>query len=79
MIHNVGSYEKQERLNRGPQFICRMSDVSYDLVAKNVSENVIEIYVDKVDLYQGIDEDRFNCPTQIADPKIAGAIITALD
>ena len=78
-IHNVDSYEKQERLNRGPQFICRMSDVSYDLVAKNVSENVIEIYVDKVDLYQGIDEDRFNTPTQIADQEIAETILRVLD
>ena len=78
-VHNARCDNERNPYHNNEPAIDRRYDYSYDLMAKNVSEDAIIIYIDIASAYIGFDEDHFSTETRIADPEIAKSIMLPID
>ena len=76
-IHmGYGDKEHDPYLN-GERSIDYRYDKTYDLVAKNISDDVIVVYVEGVDLYNQYEQDHVKTSVEMAGPETAKQIMEA--
>lgn len=76
-IHIDFSEEDQKSSNNSEQWTDYRNDITFDLVAKNISDDVVAVYLEEVDLYDEYEQDHIKAATQMADSEIAKQIMKA--